>query len=115
RPDILDPALLRPGRFDRRVVLDRPDVRGREEILKVHVRGKPLATDVDLKTLARTTAGFVGADLENMVNEAAILAARKNKKTVGRHDFHEAVERVMLGPERKSRVISKAEQRITAF
>ncbi len=115
RPDILDPALMRPGRFDRRVILDRPDVKGREEILKVHVRGKPLATDVDLKILARSTPGFVGADLENMVNEAAILAARKNKKTISGHDFHEAVERVMLGPERKSRVISKAEQRITAF
>jgi cell division protease FtsH len=115
RPDILDPALMRPGRFDRRVVLDRPDVKGREEILKVHVRGKPLASDVDLKLLARETTGFVGADLENMVNEAAILAARKNKKTIAGHDFHEAIERVILGPERKSRVISKMEQRITAY
>jgi cell division protease FtsH len=115
RPDILDPALMRPGRFDRRVILDRPDVKGREEILKVHVRGKPLATDVDLKALARTTPGFVGADLENMVNEAAIMAARQNKKLIGAHDFQEAVERVMLGPERRSRVINKAEQRITAY
>ncbi len=115
RPDILDPALMRPGRFDRRVVLDRPDVKGREAILKVHVRGKPLASDVDLKMLARATPGFVGADIENMVNEAAILAARKNKKTIGNNDFQEAVERILLGPERKSRVINKAEQRITAY
>jgi cell division protease FtsH len=115
RPDILDPALMRPGRFDRRVVLDRPDVKGREEILKVHVRGKPLGSDVDLKILARSTPGFVGADLENMVNEAAILAARKNKKTISDHDFQEAIERVLLGPERKSRVISKTEQHITAY
>lgn len=115
RPDILDPALMRPGRFDRRVILDRPDVKGREEILKVHVRGKPLASDVDLKVIARSTPGFVGADLENMVNEAAILAARRNKKTVNNHDLQEAIERVVLGPERKSRVISKAEQQITAY
>lgn len=115
RPDILDPALMRPGRFDRRVVLDRPDVKGREAILKVHVKGKPLAADVDLNALARTTPGFVGADIENMVNEAAILAARKNKKTISDHDFQEAVERVVLGPERRSRVINKEEQRITAF
>lgn len=115
RPDILDPALMRPGRFDRRVVLDRPDVKGREEIVKVHVRGKPLAPDVDLTVLAKMTPGFVGADIENMVNEAAILAARKNKKTINDKDFQEAIERVILGPERRSRVISKAEQRITAY
>ncbi|MEO8610570.1 MAG: ATP-dependent zinc metalloprotease FtsH [Chloroflexota bacterium] len=115
RPDILDPALMRPGRFDRRVILDRPDVKGREAIIKVHVKGKPLASDVDLKTLAKVTPGFVGADLENMVNEAAILAARKNKKTVNDHDFQDAIERIVLGPERKSRVINKAEQRITAY
>ena len=115
RPDILDPALMRPGRFDRRVVLDRPDVKGREEIVKVHVRGKPLAADVDLNVLAKMTPGFVGADIENMVNEAAILAARKNKKTISDKDFQEAIERVILGPERRSRVISKAEQRITAY
>jgi cell division protease FtsH len=115
RPDILDPALMRPGRFDRRVVLDRPDVRGREEILKVHVRGKPLSSDVDLQILARSTPGFVGADLENVVNEAAILAARKNKKSIGHGDFHEAIERVMLGPERRSRIISPKEQKLTAF
>ena len=115
RPDILDPALMRPGRFDRRVIIDRPDVKGREEILKVHVRGKPLASDVDLSILARSTPGFVGADLENMVNEGAILAARKNKKTIGLSDLQEAIERVMLGPERKSRVISENERRITAY
>ncbi len=115
RPDILDPALTRPGRFDRRVVLDRPDVKGRESIIKVHVRGKPLASDVDLKTLAKVTPGFVGADIENMVNEAAIMAARKNKKTINDRDFQEAIERIILGPERKSRVINKEEQRITAF
>jgi len=115
RPDILDPALMRPGRFDRRVVIDRPDVRGRQQILAVHVRGKPLAKDVDLSILARATPGFVGADLENMVNEGAILAARKNKKTIGSSDLQEAIERVMLGPERKSRVISENERRITAY
>jgi cell division protease FtsH len=115
RPDILDPALTRPGRFDRRVVLDRPDVRGREAIIKVHVRGKPLASDVDLKTLAKVTPGFVGADIENMVNEAAILAARKNKKTIGDNDFQNAIERVLIGPERRSRVMSKEDQRITAY
>jgi cell division protease FtsH len=106
---------MRPGRFDRRVILDRPDVKGREEIVKVHVRGKPLAPDVDLNVLARMTPGFVGADIENMVNEAAIVAARKNKKTIHDKDFQEAIERVILGPERRSRVISKAEQRITAY
>jgi cell division protease FtsH len=115
RPDILDPALTRPGRFDRRVILDRPDVRGREAIFKVHVRGKPLAADVDLKALARATPGFVGADIENMVNEAAILAGRLGKKVIENVDFQESVERVILGPERKSRVISKEEQRITAY
>ncbi|MBZ0279643.1 MAG: ATP-dependent zinc metalloprotease FtsH [Anaerolineae bacterium] len=115
RPDILDPALTRPGRFDRRVVLDHPDVKGREAILKVHVRGKPLASDVDLNILAKVTPGFVGADIENMVNEAAILAARKNKKTINDRDFQEAIERALLGPERKSRVINKQEQNITAY
>ena len=115
RPDILDPALMRPGRFDRRVVLDRPDVRGREAILKVHVRGKPLAADVNLNDLARTTPGFVGADLENVVNEGAILAARRGRKTIRQIDFNEAVERVILGPERRSRVMSTVERRITAY
>jgi len=115
RPDILDPALLRPGRFDRRVVLDRPDVRGREAILKVHVKGKPLDTIVDLSILARATPGFVGADLENLVNEAAILAARRNKRTITQSEFEEAIERVIAGPERKSRLISEEEKRIVAY
>jgi cell division protease FtsH len=115
RPDILDPALLRPGRFDRRVVLDRPDVKGREEILKVHVKGKPLDSGVDLASLARGTPGFVGADLENLVNEAAILAARRNKKSIGQAEMEEAIERVIMGPERKSRLISDEEKRIIAY
>jgi len=115
RPDILDPALTRPGRFDRRVILDRPDVRGREAILKVHVRGKPLSSDVDLKQLAKAMPGFVGADIENVVNEAALLAGRRNKKLIDKADFNEAIERVMLGPERRSRVMSKEEQQITAY
>lgn len=115
RPDILDPALLRPGRFDRRVVLDRPDMKGREEILKVHVKGKPLDPDVDLGSLARGTPGFVGADLENLVNEAAILAARRNKKSIGQGELEEAIERVVMGPERKSRLISDEEKRIIAY
>jgi cell division protease FtsH len=115
RPDILDPALLRPGRFDRRVVLDRPDMRGREAILKVHVKGKPLAPEADLAVLARSTPGFVGADLENMVNEAAILAARRNKKVIGQPELEEAIERVIAGPERKSRLISEEEKRIVAY
>lgn len=115
RPDILDPALLRPGRFDRRVVLDRPDMRGREAILKVHVKGKPLATNVDLTVLAKATPGFVGADIENLVNEGAILAARRNKKQIGQTEFEEAIERVIAGPERKSRLISADEKRIIAY
>ncbi len=115
RPDILDPALLRPGRFDRRVVLDRPDMRGREKILEVHVKGKPLAPGVDLNVLAKATPGFVGADIENLVNEAAILAARRNKKQIGQSEFMEAIERVIAGPERKSRLISKDEKRIIAY
>ncbi len=115
RPDILDPALMRPGRFDRRVVLDRPDLRGREEILKVHVKGKPLASDVDLHALAKATPGFVGADIENLVNEAAIVAARKNKKSISQRDFEEAIERVLLGPERKSRIITERERQLVAY
>ncbi len=115
RPDILDPALLRPGRFDRRVVLDRPDLRGREEILKVHVRGKPLGDGVELTTLAKSTPGFVGADIENMVNEAAILAARRNRKTISMSEFEEAIERVIAGPGRKSRIISQHEKEIIAY
>jgi cell division protease FtsH len=115
RPDILDPALLRPGRFDRRVILDRPDIKGRKGILEVHVRGKPLARDVDLNVLARGTPGFVGADIENLVNEAAILAARRNKKAIGMEDFEESVERVIAGPERKSRLISEEEKEVLAY
>jgi cell division protease FtsH len=115
RPDILDPALLRPGRFDRRVVLDRPDMRGREAILRVHTKGKPLSPDVDLGVLSRSTPGFVGADLENLVNEAAILAARRNKKVIGQPEMEEAIERVIAGPERKSRLISEEEKRIVAY
>ena len=115
RPDILDPALLRPGRFDRRVVLDRPDMRGREAILKVHVKGKPLSPNVDLNILAKSTPGFVGADLENLVNEGAILAARRNKKQIDQTEFEEAIERVIAGPERKSRLINADEKRIIAY
>jgi cell division protease FtsH len=115
RPDILDPALLRPGRFDRRVILDRPDMRGREAILRVHVKGKPLAPEIDLGVISRSTPGFVGADLENLVNEAAILAARRNRKTIGQSELEEAIERVIAGPERKSRLISEEEKRIVAY
>jgi len=115
RPDILDPALLRPGRFDRRVVLDIPDINGRKGILEVHVRGKPLANDVELESLAKQTPGFVGADIESMVNEAAILAARANKKVIGMEEFQEAIERVIAGPERKSRIISDEEKQIIAY
>jgi cell division protease FtsH len=115
RPDILDPALMRPGRFDRRVVLDRPDIRGREAIFKVHIRGKPIGSDVNVTTLAKATPGFVGADIENTVNEAALLAARTNKKSIGMSEFQEAIERVQLGPERRSRIISNEEKEITAY
>ncbi|MEK6589005.1 MAG: ATP-dependent zinc metalloprotease FtsH [Chloroflexota bacterium] len=116
RPDILDPALLRPGRFDRRVILDRPDMRGREQILLVHTKGMPIDTAlVDLKTIAKATPGFVGADIENLVNEAAILAARRDKKQIGPEEFQESIERVIAGPERKSRIISEEEKRIVAF
>jgi len=115
RPDILDPALLRPGRFDRRVVLDRPDMRGRAAILKVHLKGKPLSSDVDVETLAKLTPGFVGADIENLVNEAAILAARRNHKQVSMDEFQEAIERVVAGPERRSRLITDEEKEIIAY
>jgi cell division protease FtsH len=115
RPDILDPALLRPGRFDRRVVLDRPDITGRVAILKVHATGKPLAKDVDLEVLAKETVGFSGADLANLVNEAAILAARRNKDTISMQEFEESIDRVIAGPERKSRKISPREKEITAY
>ncbi len=115
RPDILDPALMRPGRFDRRVVIDRPDVRGREAIFKVHVRGKPLASNVDLAILAKATPGFVGADIENTVNEAALLSARRSLKSIGMSEMEEAIERVQLGPERKSRVMTDEDKEITAY
>ncbi|NPV67457.1 MAG: ATP-dependent zinc metalloprotease FtsH [Anaerolineae bacterium] len=115
RPDVLDPALLRPGRFDRKVMLDRPDVKGREAILRVHTKGKPLASDVDLDALARLTPGFAGADIENLVNEAAILAARRNKRTIGMREFQEAMERIIAGPERRSRVIQPKEREIVAY
>ena len=110
RPDVLDPALLRPGRFDRQVVLDRPDIRGRREILNVHIKGKPLDKTVDLDELARRSPGFSGADIANLVNEAAILAARRNKKSVGMSEFSEALDRVIAGPERRSRIISEEEK-----
>jgi cell division protease FtsH len=115
RPDVLDPALLRPGRFDRRIVVDMPDIKDREKILEVHGRGKPLAKTVDLEKIARQTSGFSGADLENLMNEAAILAARRNKKSVGMKELEQSIEKVMMGPERKSRVLSKKEKEITAF
>lgn len=115
RPDILDPALLRPGRFDRQVVVDRPDVKGRQEILKVHTKGKPLSKDVNLDVLARRTPGFTGADLSNLVNEAALLAARRNKKRIDMPELEESVERVVAGPERKSKVISDKEKKLTAY
>jgi len=115
RPDILDPALLRPGRFDRRVMLDKPDLKGREAILKVHTRGKPVAAEVSLDEIARATPGFVGADLENLVNEAAILSARRNKKIIGQAEFEESIERVIAGPERKSRLINPKEKKIIAY
>ena len=115
RPDILDPALLRPGRFDRQIVVDRPDVRGREAILKVHTKGKPVDSDVNLDVLARRTPGFTGADLSNLVNEAALLSARRNKKTISMNSLEESIERVIAGPERKSKVISDREKRLTAY
>jgi cell division protease FtsH len=115
RPDVLDPALLRPGRFDRQVILDRPDLRGRVAILKVHTKGKPLDKQVDVENLARQSPGFSGADIANLVNEAAILAARRNRKVIAMPEFNEALERIVAGPERKSRIISDAEKRIIAI
>jgi cell division protease FtsH len=115
RPDILDPALLRPGRFDRRVTLDLPDVKGRTAILEVHSKGKPLADDVDLQSISKLTTGFSGADLNNLVNEAAILAARRSKTEIGASEFAESVDRVMLGPIRRSRTTTEHEQEITAY
>ena len=115
RPDILDPALLRPGRFDRRVILDNPDLRGRKAILDVHVNGKPLNEDVDLERVARQTVGFSGADLANLVNESALLAARRAKTVIGASEFYESIDRTLLGPARKSRMITEREKRITAY
>jgi cell division protease FtsH len=115
RPDVLDPALLRPGRFDRQVVLDRPDIKGRKEILNVHIKGKPLDKTVNIEELARRSPGFSGADLANLVNEAAILAARRNKKSIGMAEFGEALDRVVAGPERRSRIITEAEKEIIAY
>lgn len=115
RPDVLDPALLRPGRFDRQIVLDRPDIRGRTAILQVHAKGKPLETNISLETLAKQTPGFSGADLSNLLNEAAILAARRNKRKVGMSELEEAIDRVVAGPARKSRIISEREKAITAY
>jgi cell division protease FtsH len=115
RPDILDPALLRPGRFDRKVILDRPDVQGREAILRVHTRGKPIAPDISINDLAKLTPGFVGADLENLVNEAAILAARRNLNQIGQPEFQDAMERIVAGPERQGKIISDYERQVVAF
>jgi cell division protease FtsH len=115
RPDILDPALLRPGRFDRQIVVDKPDVKGRTAILGVHIKGKPIADDVNIDVLARRTPGFTGADLSNLVNEGALLSARRNKKTIAMAELEESIERVMAGPERKSKVMSENEKRLTAY
>jgi cell division protease FtsH len=115
RPDILDPALLRPGRFDRKVILDRPDVHEREAILNVHTRGKPLEAHISLADLAKMTPGFVGADLENLVNEAAILAARRNLTLIGWSEFQDAMERIVAGPERQSKILSAQERQVVAY
>ena len=115
RPDILDPALMRPGRFDRQVIVGRPDIKGREEILKVHAKGKPMAPDVELKTIAKSTAGFTGADLENLLNEAALLAARKDQRAITMKEVEEATIKVVVGTEKKSRVMSDKEKKLTAY
>jgi cell division protease FtsH len=115
RPDILDPALLRPGRFDRQVVVDRPDLRGREAILEVHSKGKPFEDGIDLQALARQTPGFTGADLANLINEAALLSARRDKSLISMNELEEAIDRVIAGPERKSRVMSEEERKLTAY
>ena len=115
RPDILDPALLRPGRFDRQIVVQRPDRKGREAVLQVHTHKKPLEVDVSLEVLAKRTPGFSGADLENLANEAALLAVRKNKKAIGMEEFEEAITRVIAGPEKKSRTISEHDRKLTAY
>ena len=115
RPDILDPALLRPGRFDRQIVVGRPDLKAREEILKLHAKNKPFVPGIDFKVIAKNTAGFSGADLENMINESALLAARKDKKTIDINDVEEAMVKVMMGPEKKSKIISEKEKKLTAY
>ena len=115
RPDVLDPALLRPGRFDRQVTVGRPDIKGREEILKVHAKGKPLAPDVQLSTIAKSTAGFTGADLENLLNEAALLAARKNLHAITMQEIEEATIKVVVGTEKKSHVMTDKEKTLTAY
>jgi cell division protease FtsH len=115
RPDILDPALLRPGRFDRQIVVDRPDRNGRRKILEVHTKGKPIDTDIDLDTLAAGTPGFTGADLANLVNEAALLAARRGRKTIGGQELEEGIMRVIAGPEKKTRLLSEHERKVTAY
>jgi cell division protease FtsH len=115
RPDILDPALLRPGRFDRQIVVDRPDRNGRKKILEVHSKGKPLAPEIDLDTLAAGTPGFTGADLANLINEAALLAARHGKKMIGQEELEEGIMRVIAGPEKKARLLSEKERKITAY
>jgi cell division protease FtsH len=115
RPDVLDPALLRPGRFDRQVIVDRPDLDGRTQILKVHSKGKPLAKNIDLKTIAKQTPGFTGADLANLLNESALLAARKSKKTISNTDIENSIDRVLAGPEKKSRLMSDEEKKIIAY
>jgi len=115
RPDILDPALLRPGRFDRHIVVDRPDIKGRSAILEVHAKGKPIADDIDLEVLARQTPGFTGADLANTINEAALLSARRDRDVIGMAEFEEAIDRVIAGPERRSRIMSEEEREITAY
>ncbi len=115
RPDILDPALLRPGRFDRQIIIDRPDIRGRQAVLEVHAKGKPLAEGIDLAVLARQTPGFTGADLANLINEAALLSARRDKTEIGLDELEEAIDRVIAGPERRSRVISESEKTLTAY
>ena len=115
RRDILDPALLRPGRFDRQIVVGYPDVKGREEILKVHARNKPMGPDVNLKTVAKATVGFTGADLENVVNEAALLAARANKHAITMKEIEDATIKVIAGPEKRSKVVTEKERRLTAY
>ncbi|HXY17564.1 MAG TPA: ATP-dependent zinc metalloprotease FtsH, partial [Gaiellaceae bacterium] len=115
RPDILDPALLRPGRFDRQIVVDRPDRKGRQQILEVHTKGKPIAKEIDLDVLAASTPGFTGADLANVINEAALLAARRGEKTIGQNELEEGIMRVIAGPEKKSRLFSEEERKITAY